>query len=72
MKRYIWSILVVLLAVGGIGTYYVFGSSDHLPEFKLTSIEGDAEEGAPIVLNGTYGGRMNSESVNVTAEGSDS
>lgn len=71
MKRYILSILVGLLAVGGIGTYYVFGSSDHLPEFRLTSIEGDAAEGAPIVLDGTYGGRMNSESVNVTAEGSD-
>jgi hypothetical protein len=71
MKRYLLTIILCLLSMAGIGTYYVYGSEDHLPNFKLFTLEGNAEEAAVIDLSGNYGGRMRSEFVTVSLEGSD-
>jgi hypothetical protein len=71
MKRYSLSIIIVALIVAGIGTYYVQGTMDRLPEYKLTRIEGSAEEGARIELSGAYGGRRQTEVITVKADGSD-
>jgi hypothetical protein len=71
MKRYILTIILCVLSVAGIGTYYVYGMEDHLPNFKLSTLQGNAEEASVIDLSGVYGGRMRSEFVNVSLEGSD-
>jgi hypothetical protein len=71
MKRYLLTIILCLLSLTGIGSYYVYGTEDHLPNFKLSTIQGDAEEAAAIDLSGFYGGRMHSEFVKVSVEGSD-
>lgn len=55
----------------GISTYYAFGAADHLPEFKLSTIQGNADEGIDINLSGSYSGRIRSEFLTVSAKGSD-
>ncbi len=70
MKRYWMTLLFSLLAIGGISVYYSMGSVDHLPDFKLEALEGDPDELGAVSLTGTYGGRMKSEVVEVTAAGS--
>jgi hypothetical protein len=71
MKRYLLTIILFLLSVAGIGTYYVYGMEDHLPIYKLSTLQGNAEEAAVIDLSGVYGGRMRSEFLTVSLEGSD-
>jgi len=70
MKRYLLSIAFSVLAIGVIAVYYVFGSADHLPAYKLVTLEGDSHEGEFIELSGSYGGRKRTEPLEVTAEGS--
>ncbi|MGO4546921.1 hypothetical protein AB4Z29_19190 [Paenibacillus sp. 2TAB23] len=70
MRRYWFSILIVLLAAGGIGTYYLIGIRDHLPEYIIETVQGDAKEGAAVVLSGSHYGAMRSEPLDVTTEGS--
>jgi hypothetical protein len=71
MKRYLLTIILCLLSGAGIGTYYVYGMEDHLPNFKLSTLQGNAEEAAVIDLSGPYGVRMQSEFVKISLEGSD-
>ncbi|MGF7048035.1 hypothetical protein J2T13_002541 [Paenibacillus sp. DS2015] len=71
MRRYWFSILISLFIIVGLGTYYVYGATDRLPEYKLLTIEGDVKEGAKIQLQGSYIGGRGSEIVTVTTEGSD-
>ncbi|AJS58173.1 hypothetical protein UB51_06305 [Paenibacillus sp. IHBB 10380] len=71
MRRYWFSILLSLFIIVGIGTYYVYGATDRLPEYKLSTIEGDVNEGAKIQLEGSYVGGRGSKVVSVTADGSD-
>ncbi|MBJ6362746.1 hypothetical protein ACFOQM_15990 [Paenibacillus sp. GCM10012307] len=70
MRRYWLTIMLGLLAVSGISTYYFFGSKDHLPEFKLVTLQGEPHEGESLTLSGTYGGRKQSEFLEITKEGS--
>ncbi|WP_152396926.1 hypothetical protein [Paenibacillus guangzhouensis] len=70
MKRYLLSIILGVCALGILCTYYVYGSADHLPEYKLTTIQGDPQEGAGIELSGHYSGRMRSEQIEVNGAGS--
>ncbi|KIL34403.1 hypothetical protein SD71_20520 [Cohnella kolymensis] len=71
MKRYYSSVILVLLIIVSIGTYYFYRSTDRLPEFKLVAVKGDQKEADGIELSGNYGARMRSEIVNVTTEGSE-
>jgi hypothetical protein len=71
MKRYLLTIVLSLFIVAGIGTYYAYCAADRMPEFRLSTVQGDAKEGESITLSGSYGGRMQSQFLNVTAEGSD-
>ncbi|HEY2494014.1 MAG TPA: hypothetical protein VGI33_14045 [Paenibacillus sp.] len=71
MRRYWFSILLSLFIIVGIGTYYVYGATDRLPEYKLSTVEGDVNEGAKIQLEGSYVGGRGSKVVSVTADGSD-
>jgi len=70
MKRYLLSIAFSIMAFGVVAVYYVFGSADHLPEYKLVTLEGDPHEGDTIELSGSYGGRKQTEALAVTADGS--
>lgn len=71
MKRYLLSILLGILVVGGIGIYLFYGTVDHLPNYKLTTVQGNPAEGADIELTGEYYGRWKTESVGVDVKGSD-
>jgi len=70
MKRYLLSVVLGLSTIGILCTYYLYGAVDHLPEFKLITVQGDAQEGTGIELNGHYSGRMRSESLTVSKDGS--
>ncbi|WP_141505244.1 hypothetical protein [Paenibacillus luteus] len=70
MRHYWFSVGLVLLTVSGIGTYYFVGNQNHLPEFQIETVQGDAKEGAAVVLSGSYYGDMRSESLEVSIKGS--
>ncbi|MFD1957111.1 hypothetical protein ACFSL6_23820 [Paenibacillus thailandensis] len=69
MKRYWSSILVVLLVAAGIATYAFAGATDHLPEYKLETVQGDPKEAEGFALSGFYGGRKYSEYMKVDTNG---
>ncbi|ANY65859.1 hypothetical protein BBD42_04795 [Paenibacillus sp. BIHB 4019] len=71
MKRYITTLALVLLAAAGFSTYYAFGSADHLPEYRLETLEGDVNEAANLVLVGSYIGGKGSQPLNLTVHGSE-
>ncbi|WP_169090358.1 hypothetical protein [Paenibacillus sp. PL91] len=71
MRRYWLSIIIVVLAISGIGTYYSFGRLNHLPEYRLETIQGDSKEGAAVQLLGGYRGDMNYEYLEVNTRGSE-
>lgn len=68
MKRYLFSILLAVFAVGGIGACYIYSAAEPLPRYKLTAIEGNSEEAESIELSGSHYGRIYSEFLNVTTE----
>ncbi|TVY01954.1 hypothetical protein [Cohnella terricola] len=69
MKRYLLSIVLGVFAVVAIAFYYMFGSSNGLPEYKLATIEGDPALGEKISLDGSYVGGIGSKSLTITAKG---
>lgn len=71
MKRYLLSILLGLFIATGISTYYVYGTMNHFPEFVLSTVQGDAQEGEQLELSGHYSGKMwGIEPLSVTVGGS--
>ncbi|WP_018759255.1 hypothetical protein [Paenibacillus terrigena] len=70
MKRYLLSIVLGVCTLGILCTYYTYGAADHLPEYKLTTVQGDPKEGADLELSGNYDGRMHTESLVVNGNGS--
>ncbi|MGM0885111.1 MAG: hypothetical protein ACQEXQ_29220 [Bacillota bacterium] len=71
MRRYWLSIIIAVLAVSGIGSYYAFARQNHLPEYKLETMQGDPTEGTAVTLLGSYYGNMTSEPLKVTIDGSE-
>ncbi|WP_256757991.1 hypothetical protein [Cohnella sp. WQ 127256] len=70
MKRYLLSVILGVFIVVGIGAYYVNGAMDRLPEYKLSTLEGNPDEAQMVKLSGSYGGRMLWESLTVDTDGS--
>jgi hypothetical protein len=70
MKRYLLSMLLIVLSIGGISGYYVYTAADRLPEYQLIGMEGNPELAETLELSGSYGGRMRSKFLNVSTEGS--
>ncbi|KRE49319.1 hypothetical protein [Paenibacillus sp. Soil522] len=71
MRRYWLSIIIAVLAVSGIGSYYSFGRQNYLPQYKLETIQGDPQESAAVTLSGSYYGDMRSEPLEVNTAGSE-
>lgn len=69
MKRYLLSIILGLCTLGILCTYYTYGAADHLPAYKLVTVQGDPKEGAGIELFGNYRA-IGSESLSINMEGS--
>lgn len=69
MKRYLLSIILGLCTLGILCTYYTYGAADHLPAYKLVTVQGDPKEGAGIELSGDYSGK-GLELLSVNMEGS--
>jgi hypothetical protein len=69
-KKYILTIAVVLIIAATLGTYYGYAADERLPAYRLATLEGDSAEAEPIILSGSYGGRMRSKYLDVTSEGS--
>lgn len=69
MKRYLLSIILGLCTLGILCTYYTYGAADHLPAYKLVTVQGDPKKGAGIELSGNYRG-IGSESLSINMEGS--
>ncbi|MHA0857987.1 hypothetical protein [Paenibacillus sp. CMAA1364] len=70
MKRYWFSILLSVFIVVGTGTYYIFGTNEQLPEYRLTTVQGDEKEGAAILLEGFYMEKYRTKHLNITTKGS--
>ncbi|RAP76644.1 hypothetical protein [Paenibacillus montanisoli] len=68
MKRYWFSILLVVFILGSIGTYYVTAASRSYPDFKLLTVSGDDNEAKSLVLEGTIKGYG---SLDVSSKGSE-
>ncbi|AZN40539.1 hypothetical protein [Paenibacillus albus] len=67
MKRYWFSILLVIFILGSVGTYYVTAASRSFPEYKLLTVSGDDNEAKSLEIQGDskeYG------SLDITAKGS--
>lgn len=71
MRRYWLSIIIVVLAVSGIGSYYTFARQNYLPEYELETMLGDPKEGSTVNLTGSYYGDMRSEPLKVNTAGSE-
>ncbi|SDW86611.1 hypothetical protein [Paenibacillus sp. CF384] len=52
MKRYWFSILLVIFILGSIGTYYVGAATRSYPDFNLLTVSGDDNEAKSLVLDG--------------------
>jgi len=71
MRRYWLSILMVVLVISGLATYYSYGRLNFLPDYKLETIQGDANEGAVIELSGSQYLERRSEALNINSKGSE-
>ncbi|GEM_PF-3364953 len=70
MKRFWLQIAIVILIVASIGTYYIRGTSSHLPEFALVPKQGDAEAAEGVLVEGLYRQTRYSPSVDIHVDGS--
>lgn len=70
MRRYWISIVLCVFIVVGLGTYYVYGAVAQFPEYKISKVSGDVNEGTKIEVTGNFsdGGRY--RYLTVTADGS--
>ncbi|REE92972.1 hypothetical protein A8990_10256 [Paenibacillus taihuensis] len=50
MKRYWFSILLVVFIIGCVSTYYVSAAARSFPEYKLLTVSGDDNEAKAVVL----------------------
>ncbi|MBD2843881.1 hypothetical protein IDH44_01640 [Paenibacillus sp. IB182496] len=70
MRRFWLTIVLLVVALGGIGGYYGARAAEELPPFRLVTLEGDAELAEPIALNLVYGSRAESEFLRIDEAGS--
>ncbi|MBP0726824.1 hypothetical protein J5Y03_16830 [Bacillus sp. RG28] len=72
MKRYRNSIILLVIAVITLGTFYVrVGlSASNLPEIYIKNEYGDKNEASPILLSSIYSKGSRSEPVSITQKGS--
>jgi len=54
MRKYIISAVLIVFTIAAIGTYYVQASQQTLPNYKLTTVQGDASLVEGIAINGNY------------------
>ncbi|WP_239616638.1 hypothetical protein [Cohnella mopanensis] len=69
MKRYWLSALLGVFVVAAIGTYYVYGTMERLPDYKLNTIEGNPQEMDKVEINGWYGGVLHSDFLHMNTVG---
>ncbi|MFD4929662.1 hypothetical protein ACFWMS_12100 [Peribacillus butanolivorans] len=57
MKRYICSIIIVMVGILSIGTYYVkvASSASDLPKYTFKTLEGSDKELDPVIINASLG-----------------
>jgi hypothetical protein len=76
-KKFAWSIGLALFSLASLGTYYVLGAVDRLPQYRIVAAEGEASIGEGLKLSGVYldgiylDGRRLWDSVDITADGSE-
>lgn len=71
MTRYWLPIVILVLVISSIGTYYIQGgTSSHLPEFALIHKEGDVEEAKAVAVQGIYNQTRISPTVVIDLNGS--
>ncbi len=66
MRRYLITLLITIVAITGIGSYYVFGALEHLPRYKIETTRGSANEFGLIKLSGMYTTGAGSQSIELT------
>jgi len=69
MKRYLLPVVLGVFAVGTIGSYYTFASKGGMPEYGLTTVEGDATIGETFEVSGSYVGGIGSKSLTLSESG---
>lgn len=70
MRRYWFSIALLLFSITGVGLNFIIYGLEQLPEYKLETIEGDKQWGENVSLSGSYNGRIRHQQVSVSYLGS--
>lgn len=71
MRRYWVSIVLSVFVIVGLGTYYVYGAMVQFPEYKISKVSGDVNEGNKIIVQGAFLVRGRYQYLNATTEGRD-
>jgi hypothetical protein len=70
VKRYLITIIIGVIAVTGMSSYYVFRALDEYPQYKIVTTLGDSSAADQVVLSGDYRGRIRTEYMEVSSKGS--
>ncbi|GIQ71356.1 hypothetical protein DUZ99_17990 [Xylanibacillus composti] len=70
MTRYWLPVLVLVLIVSSVGTYYIRGTASHLPQFVLVPQQGEAKEAEGVTIRGMYSYPRISPAVTIGLKGS--
>ncbi|HIW33905.1 MAG TPA: hypothetical protein IAA29_14075 [Candidatus Paenibacillus intestinavium] len=70
MRRYLFSIVLAIFTIGGIGFSYLYGAVNHLPDYKLVTVVGDEQAATNIELSGAYYLGVYSSHLSVNEKGS--
>lgn len=70
MARYWLPVVILVLIVSSLGTYYVRGTSSHLPEYVLVPQHGDAKEAIGVSARGFYNQAHRPPTVHIRLDGS--
>src|SRR5690606_40065712 len=66
---YLFSIILSIFAFGGVIAGYIYSAVDHLPKYKLNTIQGSPDD-VEVSLSGHYDIRVFSQFLTVNSEGS--
>ncbi|MCM3675355.1 hypothetical protein M3699_16105 [Peribacillus simplex] len=70
MKRYLCSIIIGMVVILSIGTYYVkFSSASSLPEYTFKKLEGSDKELDPVIINASLENNAFFESLMIESNG---
>lgn len=71
MKKYMVTTIAAVLSVAVIGSYYVYGAMDKMPEYTLMTVSGDESLVEHLYIDGHYQARRKSEYFTLSLNGTE-